>query len=181
MRNVRDTKAEMQKSRFLRYLEPSFLIFCTDAILAVDATVSLMRLVDTFVVPGLPCGLSGFCVVCEFRRREEVTTSEVETAKLSISLRVTDPKMNQVPLGEWQIQPHGQPWAVHRLIINLSGQLVLMHEGNYVFEVLGKTANSTYQKVAERTIEARVVEGSPGMLLRHGQPQGESSSQAVKK
>lgn len=151
------------KQTFRKFLIPEFLTVCSDAIIAADQTVSLIRLIDQVAAFAYPIPLTRFVVVAQLSRNDEVPIEDFARAQVAHKLILVNPKGDVTDLGENKpvLNPE-DPWTTTRSIFDLSGRIALKQPGLYKLKLLGRIADGEYEEIIEKRFPAVLVTGLPG-------------------
>lgn len=149
---------------FEEILKPSFLLFCENAIIGQDDTLSLIKIIERLKTTKLPAAPGRFILVAEFDRIREAAVSCINPAGAITKVDLLTPKENVIDVGEFAVSEilEENPWLTYRFILDLSS-IRLLSEGFYTFRIFGKTNGSSYQQVLAKSFQLILedtVEGS---------------------
>jgi hypothetical protein len=135
-----ERKSKTKAEEFLDYVNPNYLVFCNDAVLGQDGSVSLFRMVDSFTPFHLPLTPTNLYVIVEFRRNHDIPIDVFNAADLYFDLVLESPTGEKSILAFFRlakIAPESA-WNVARIVISLSHRIGFKHSGDYIFKAVGR-------------------------------------------
>jgi hypothetical protein len=142
----------------------SFCVLCTEAILGSDGSISLIKIIDQVDAPALPVMMLGFNFVADLTRNQGFTIQQALAAKPVFGIRMRNPVGEEINFGDYAPEPQIseiQEWHHHRMALNLSGRMALLHAGTYKFMLFGKILENEFEKLSETDLIVRVVSSLP--------------------
>jgi hypothetical protein len=133
-------KSKTNEEKFLDYASPNYLVFCNDAVLGQDGSVSLVRMVDSYSPFRLPLTPTNLHVIVEFRRNHGISIENFNAVDLYFDLVLVSPTGEESVLAFFKIAKIAQEsaWNVARNVISLSHRVGFKHSGDYIFKAVGR-------------------------------------------
>jgi hypothetical protein len=149
---AKSKQSRSSQPKFLDYLSPTFIACCQDVIVGQDKSVSLLRLVDSYMSASFPTPpIPRLCIVFELQRNISVPIDDLYAAKLKYWLKLVAPGGEEQPLSKFglpELDPK-IPWESTKAQHNASASLSFKTPGMHFFRLMGQVGSGPEEQIAE--------------------------------